>query len=184
MGGGSMSFIRKHFMIKPKLQLKYMALTAVVVILTGFVVRWILHAVLMASGGMENLSTGEWLALERGLDRSLYLIIGFIAVVLAVESIFFFHRMVGPLFVFERILKSLKEGDLTAKFTLRKGDEFKEVAAHLNEALSTLSAKIKKIKEIEVKLQEAASKLPMQDKKTFQEKLAELGKELESFKTQ
>jgi putative copper export protein len=89
--------LRKKFLIKPKLQFKYMIITALVVLLSAVVVYFVLHQVMRSSGGMEQLTDGEWRSLTLALNRGLVWIVAFIALVLAVESVFFFHRMVGPL---------------------------------------------------------------------------------------
>lgn len=155
-----MAIIRKRFLIKPKLQLKYMFITVGIVAMSAIVVYIVLHAVLRSSSGMENLTQGEWMALNNAMNRSLYWIVGFIAAVLAVESVFFFHRMVGPLYVFEKVLRALKAGDLTQSLHLRKGDEFKDVASEFNEMLEVLSSKISEMKISARNISQRADALP------------------------
>ncbi|MDI6756494.1 MAG: methyl-accepting chemotaxis protein [Endomicrobiia bacterium] len=171
--------IRRQFFIKPKLQIKYMAITAAIVIISAVVVYILLHQVLRSSGGMEQLTTGEWGALQRALNRSLIMIIGFIAIVLAIESVFFFHRMVGPLYVFEKVLNSVKEGDLTQRVNLRQGDEFKEVAAEYNGMAESLVAKISALREASDKISAVSVNLSPETK----EAAARLSSALDAFKT-
>ncbi|PKN02306.1 MAG: hypothetical protein CVU77_00460 [Elusimicrobia bacterium HGW-Elusimicrobia-1] len=170
--------IRKQFLIKPKLQIKYMVITAAVVILSAVVVYLSLHHVLRSAGGMEQLTTGEWIRLQSALDRSLIWIVGFIAAVLAVESVFFFHRMVGPLYVFEKVLGAIKAGDLTQRVNLRQGDEFKEVAAEYNAMADNLAATISSARDSADKIA-SSSELPA----SLSSEVAKLSAALKVFKT-
>lgn len=174
--------LRWKFLIKPKLQIKYMLITLFVVVLSALVVYVVLDQVLRSAGGMEQLTAGEWRKLEAALNRSLYLIVGFIAVVLAVESIFFFHRMVGPVYVFEKLLRTIKAGDLTQMMHLRKGDEFKEIAFEYNEMLKSLSEKIITIKSLTQKLYWYEDKLSPEARADFKKHLEELKNTIEYFK--
>ncbi|MBI5875009.1 MAG: HAMP domain-containing protein [Deltaproteobacteria bacterium] len=71
-----------------------------------------------------------------------------IGIVMAfVMAVFFPHRIAGPLYRMERELKErVGDGDLTVKFSLRKGDEVGELADALNIMIEKLKLKIGKIK--------------------------------------
>lgn len=71
-----------------------------------------------------------------------------IGIVIAfVIALFFPHRIAGPLYRMERELKErVGEGDLTVKFSLRKGDEIIELADALNIMIEKLKLKIGRIK--------------------------------------
>ena len=55
-------------------------------------------------------------------------------------SVVITHRMVGPTYAFRRHIRSLLDGNYTARTRLREGDAFSEVAEGLNE----LSVKLEK----------------------------------------
>lgn len=84
------------------------------------------------------------------LDLLLPAVIGslVIGLVLAfVISVFLPHKIAGPLFRLERDLTDkLGEGNLTVKFTVRKSDEFKELADSLNVMTGKLKVKVERIK--------------------------------------
>jgi methyl-accepting chemotaxis protein len=52
------------------------------------------------------------------------------------------HRIAGPVFVLERGLKHLADGDLTQELRLRKGDNFHETAEIFNLTLADLRERI------------------------------------------
>lgn len=58
-----------------------------------------------------------------------------------VLSIIVTHRMVGPVYVFERHIRHLINGDYSSRITLRKGDDFKELSLLLNEVAEQLEKK-------------------------------------------
>ncbi len=176
--------IRTKFFIKPKLQIKYMSITVGIVALSAIVVYVVLQAALRSSGAMENLTPGEWTLLVNAMKRSMYWIVGFIAVVLAVESIFFFHKMVGPLYVFEKVLKLIKAGDLTQILHLRKGDEFKDIASEYNDMIKTISSRLSGIKNSAQKLYYYEDKLSGEVKSDFRKTVDEMKSHLDFFKTQ
>lgn len=64
-----------------------------------------------------------------------------------VMALFFPHRIAGPLYRIERDLKEkVGEGDLTVKFSIRKGDEVGELADALNIMIEKIKLKIARIK--------------------------------------
>jgi len=52
------------------------------------------------------------------------------------------HRIAGPLFVLERSLKNIKEGELNFTMSLRSHDHFHETADIFNETLTDLKRRI------------------------------------------
>ncbi|MBI5560781.1 MAG: methyl-accepting chemotaxis protein, partial [Deltaproteobacteria bacterium] len=61
-------------------------------------------------------------------------------------AVFFPHRIAGPLHRMENDLKEkLGEGNLTVRFSVRKGDEVGELAAALNITVDKLREKIERI---------------------------------------
>lgn len=64
-----------------------------------------------------------------------------------IMALFFPHRIAGPLYRMERELKErVGEGDLTVKFSLRKGDEVGDLADALNIMIEKLKLKIGRIR--------------------------------------
>jgi methyl-accepting chemotaxis protein len=67
-----------------------------------------------------------------------YLTLGaYILIVLAI-SIWYTHRMVGPMVAFKRHFEALQQGNFSHRTNLRKNDAFHEAAMELNKATEIL----------------------------------------------
>ena len=72
-------------------------------------------------------------------------IIGIVSAVVA--AVFLPHRIAGPLYRMERDIRDkIGEGNLTARFSIRDGDEVGELADTLNIMVGKLRGKVEKIK--------------------------------------
>lgn len=67
--------------------------------------------------------------------------------VVAIVGIIISHRVAGPLFNIERILKNIGEGELASRAVLRRKDELKNLAVCVNEMALGLANKISSIEE-------------------------------------
>ena len=89
------------------------------------------------------------------------------------------HRIAGPVFVLERSLRQVKEGDLSFTMRLRAKDHFHETRDRFNETLEELRTRIEKAQTLSRALQE---KLPPESEaRTLAETLA---RELGYYRTQ
>lgn len=110
-------------------------------------------------------------------------------VVVALELLGFFviykinvktsHRIAGPVFVIERSLQKIEQGDLNFTLNLRKEDYFHEVTGQLNTTVKSLHDRIEKAQQLAVILQEN-----VHDDKKMLSITTELLQELSQFKTQ
>jgi methyl-accepting chemotaxis protein len=81
------------------------------------------------------------------------LIFCFLLTLLAWISLRMSHRIAGPIYRFERVVKSVIAGDYdTTAIRLRKGDEFQELADDLNEMMDVLRARREEARDIVQKL--------------------------------
>lgn len=134
--------MRTQFIVKPKIQLKYLMITVFTICVTGLAVYFALWSSIVNSAGLEQFTAGEWKALERAYQVSfvwvtLILVIGF-----GLESIILFHRLVGPVYKLESILRMISQGDLTIQFKLRKHDEIKDLGVGLQQVINTFRSHI------------------------------------------
>ena len=84
---------------------------------------------------MDQLSAGAVRNFIRSYTSGFFwAILGFMAIVL-IESIFYFHRLIGPIFFFEKVMARLKEGDFSMNVHHRRKDETIELATSMNEAV-------------------------------------------------
>ncbi len=83
---------------------------------------------------------------RKAVLSSLLLIFGigiFIIVVqIALLTIFFSHKLAGPIFRFEKACHNLIEGNYTEKIYLRKGDEMQNLAGLINDAIKITNERI------------------------------------------
>jgi len=76
-----------------------------------------------------------------GLDPSLTIVLFVIVVILFILTT---HLIAGPLYRFEKSFEMLKEGDLTYRINLRKGDELKDLAEMFNDMMEDIHNKMKR----------------------------------------
>ena len=62
-------------------------------------------------------------------------------IVIIAVSVWYTHRLVGPIVAFSRHIDKLKEGDYSARTFIRKHDAFTDIAIKLNELSEVLNGK-------------------------------------------
>ena len=129
---------RWHFIIKPEVQLKYVFLTIIFVLVTAVLMYLAMFSALKLGSGMENLTSGEWRALMGLLHQRFVWVVVILFVSIGLISILLFHRLIGPIYVFEKIIRMLRDGDLNIQFKLRHGDELKDLAEEIQELVNYL----------------------------------------------
>jgi hypothetical protein len=70
----------------------------------------------------------------------------FIIIQIALLTIFFSHKLAGPIFRFERTLNAMMEGNYTETIHLRKGDEMQNLARLINQVIAVTVERFKAIK--------------------------------------
>ena len=132
------TFRRIHYIIKPRLQWKYFFISLLLVIVTAILVYYIFWLALVTSPGLENLSAGDWRALARAYNSGFIWVVITLALSAGVASISLFHRLLGPIFVFERAIRMIMTGDLRASVHSRKRDELKGMAVDLQTMITNI----------------------------------------------
>ena len=59
-----------------------------------------------------------------------------IVVQIALLTVFFSHKLAGPIYRFEKVCNNMIEGNYTEKIYLRKGDEMQNLARLFNDVIS------------------------------------------------
>ena len=70
------------------------------------------------------------------------IVIGVVCVIGVIGLIFISHKIAGPLYRFEKSLKSIGRGDLTCKVALRRRDQLSGMADALNNFTSEIEKKV------------------------------------------
>jgi nitrogen fixation/metabolism regulation signal transduction histidine kinase len=70
-----------------------------------------------------------------------------IIIQIALLTVFFSHKLAGPLYRLEKACHNLIEGNYTEKITLRKGDEMQNLAGLFNEMVTTTNERISALRD-------------------------------------
>lgn len=147
-----MAFKRKHYLVKPKLQLKYLVLLALIMLISAILIYYSFLNSLLSSPGMDQLSAGAVKNFVRSYNSGFFWAMLIFAIIVLFESIFYFHRLIGPIFFFEKVMKQLAEGNFSMIVHHRKKDETIELATEMDIAVSNVRKAIsedrKKIEKI------------------------------------
>ncbi len=100
-------------------------------------------------------------------------------------TIFLPRGIAGPLYRIERDLKEkVCNGDLTVKFTIRKGDELEELAASANLLVDNFRHKIEKIKKSAETLQIITTNKGVKQDQNLGDIVKEMNNSLQEFRIQ
>ncbi len=112
-----------------------------IIIITAMVLIAIVTGLSIYSAVMQTLVTefhGENLAMiQHAITYKLFIRSLLLIFAIAIISVFISHRVAGPVYRFERIIKALTQGKDVKEIKLRKGDEFYELALAINNLIKT-----------------------------------------------
>ncbi len=101
----------------------------------------------------------------------------------AAITIFFPHKIAGPIYRIEQAMKEkISKGDLTVRFMLRKGDEVGDLAEALNYSLDKLKDKIENAKKPAEQLSAVISGEKYEDDKAVRDLVKKINEALKEFK--
>ncbi|HEX2957258.1 MAG TPA: hypothetical protein VHO70_10530 [Chitinispirillaceae bacterium] len=90
---------------------------------------------------------------QKNVLSALLLVVGgglmLVIVQIVLLTVFFSHKVAGPIYRFEKACNSVIEGDYTSEIKLRKGDEMQNLALLLNEAIKVSRNRLKILGESE-----------------------------------
>jgi methyl-accepting chemotaxis protein len=160
--------LRKSFFVKPKLLFKYVAYALFTVIMTSLLIYLAMQLTVYSSEALENINQAEMTKLQAAMTAEFWWIVVILIVAFAIQSIFTFHRVVGPVYAFEKIINMLKQGQVGVPVHLRRKDEFKDLANIVDGMSMTYKEVIgkdkKKLEKISAQLEDMAASLPEQQK--------------------
>src|SRR5271169_32778 len=128
--------VRINYLIHKGLQLKY----AVMVIALLLIYTIILMSAIFGPA-FHILSSRQISLADRAdtaeaillLNSSMWPWISLVVLIFGGISIFITHRLAGPIFAIKRMLKTLGQGDLTARIRLRKRAELQDLGEAVND---------------------------------------------------
>jgi methyl-accepting chemotaxis protein len=136
------NFTRKKYLIKPAFQLR-LALTIFVYVVVysaifGFIIFFPLYTNLQGSSSVEEQVRISEIALY--LHKRVWPALFVMAALAGLHAVFYSHRLVGPVYRFEKMLDALIAGDYSMRIRIRKRDELRDMEALLNQLAETLEA--------------------------------------------
>lgn len=146
-------FKRRRFYVHP-IQKRYAFFAAILLIIyTSLIVLFLFlpPAIKLISGGSfeEKVQAAfQYIALGERIWPAIAISIP----ILAIISIYVTHKLAGPIYRFEKMLKEMIDGDLSVRIRLRKGDDLKELACLLNQLLDNMEGLVKDIKKREAEI--------------------------------
>lgn len=171
---------RKNYFVKKGFQAKLTLIILLVTIIVANLVGGLIYGILTGN------EISRWLADlfgTRSADLLLPVIIlsEFISVVIvAFIGLYVSHTMAGPVYRFERVLRSMSEGELDCSFQLRTHDEFHEIEDGLNRLIGVMNDHMKSVKKTSARLVDECARKA--DPGTIEASVNEMAKTLEYFK--
>ncbi len=141
-------FRRRKFIINKDLQFSLLTISIFYLLLFLVVIGSILFIPVMIELDRVDYSSDQAVL---AASKILYLHSKFwpavllVLIVIALHSIRTSHKIAGPLYRFNRLFETMKEGNLPKKITLRKGDYLLKEAELINQMLDSLQKGVKEI---------------------------------------
>ena len=128
--------VRKQYIVKKGFQLRFMIIIIIAMVLIAIVTGLSIYSAVMQT--LVNQFHGENLAMiQHAITYKLFIRSLLLIFAIAIISVFISHRVAGPIYKFERIIKDLASGKKVEEFKLRKRDEFYELALAINNLIKT-----------------------------------------------
>jgi len=166
---------RIHFFAKPKIQLKYVLITLVLVLITALLSIYVMNYRIIHSTFAENLCDAEVAALSMEVRTGVLCVLGIVLIMAFVQATLFFHRLIGPVVALERTLDVMRDGYFGGSIELRKRDELKEIAEKIEDLGLKISQEVKVSKQtingITERINGLKDRIPESDYMALREKL-------------
>lgn len=136
--------IRRRRFYVHGIQRKYLFLSLVPIIISAFLIIAFLFLPLdvVLFSSVSPAAKDVIIQDLRALGFRIWPAILIAMIVSASLSVFVTHRFAGPIYRFQRLADQMAEGDLSARFKLRKGDDLTDLETAVNRALTSLAGTI------------------------------------------
>jgi len=130
---------RRRYLVKKKLQFKYLLFVLLAMLIPTIVVGAALYYLIWETIAAE-IAVPEAIAaaLVPALEKVNVILIISVPLVFAVIllfSVFISHRIAGPVYRLEKEMKKIADGDYLRRIKLRSNDELQEIAEGINSVL-------------------------------------------------
>jgi methyl-accepting chemotaxis protein len=134
--------MRKKFLVKPRIQLKYLFWTLGVVVISFTAGYFLVESTVSSAVLNRSMGMAEWIVLRRQLRIGFGAILALVLILTGLENYFFFHSLIGPIYAFEKTLKRLAQGEWGLTTRTRQTDEFKELIDTFEEMKNNMVTRI------------------------------------------
>ncbi len=134
---------RRYYLINKNLQLRYMAMVAILVAVVSIATGWIIYSTTwtMLLERLKNVAAIAALIIDSTrialLRASCLILAGMCLTVLLV--MFIIHRVAGPLFRVKLIMNQIAAGLIPIRLKFRKGDELQDIATAIDAAVHKIA---------------------------------------------
>jgi methyl-accepting chemotaxis protein len=159
------AFRRRNYLIKKKFQFNFLARFVVLLVAGAAAVAGLFMYV-----SSNTITTGYSDSTLKVASTPSFFLVSFLLITVIVTAvmgmagmvvfILLSHRIAGPLYRFEKVLKGISEGDLTTRVDLRKTDQLTELKEALNALLDSLDRRMSRAKDTLSEMQDLLSEKP------------------------
>lgn len=126
---------RRNYYIDKQFQTKYMLLTMLLLLAYTFTFLIIIFAPYILTLFLEGYSLAEKAEASRALlflHGTVWPGIACVILLFGALSIYVTHKIAGPMYRIKKSIAEITDGNLELNITLRKGDDLKDLAEHVN----------------------------------------------------
>lgn len=126
---------RRNYYIDKQFQTKYMLLTMLLLLAYTFAFLIIIFAPYILTLFLEGYSLAEKAEASRALlflHGTVWPGIACVILLFGALSIYVTHKIAGPMYRIKKSIAEITDGNLELNITLRKGDDLKDLAEHIN----------------------------------------------------
>lgn len=140
---------RRNYFIEKKFQTKYLLLTILMLLTYTFFFIMVIFApyILKLYFDYPIAEKAEAAKVLLVLHGTVWPWIGGIILLFGVISVLISHKIAGPLFRLKRSLAQVTQGDLDVVVKLRKWDDLKDLADHVNDLIAELRNFVKTLRD-------------------------------------
>lgn len=131
--------MRRHFLVKPKIQLLHLALILGALTLS-ILVGYIFVESTLASHLVDKLTAAEWMQLRNDLRWGFCVVFLILLCAVGIEHFLFFHSIVGPLFAMENSVKRMLKGEYGDPVHVRDTDQLQDLVQSFEELRKKIKA--------------------------------------------
>ncbi|MCL2144597.1 MAG: hypothetical protein FWH43_03780 [Endomicrobia bacterium] len=133
---------KRKIIVKPKIEWRYFIVLAITILICTGVCYYAFLFVLQNVSGIEQLNPETVKSFKNAYIGGFLWIIFVFALFVVIQSLVYFHRLIGPLFFFEKVMKKVSGGDFTTRMHWRKGDTTKELAVLIGQVIDNTKASV------------------------------------------